>query len=131
MKLADAMLVAACAVTTVTSTHAQSEPTARRVYLLCQMEDPSCPSLIQEAYNAFLANPTWTVCYPDSQPDPGCPGGRGRRGTSTCKFRPEPTLTLREIYVRYMYVVSTNSMLWGEPARIGMLMTMSSLNRCR
>ena len=41
---------------------AQPEPSARRLYLLCQMEDPSCGPMIEQAYQAAIANPrrAWT-----------------------------------------------------------------------
>lgn len=123
VRRASALLVTMCTMAAAAPAHAQSEPTARRVYLLCNMEDPSCTSLIQKAYNDFLANPTWVVCLADGQP--GC-----HRMTYTCKFVREPAITLQDIYVRYMEMVDEHSYLWNETARIAMYQTMNFLGRC-
>jgi hypothetical protein len=112
---------------------AQSEPSARRVYLLCQMEDPSCGPLLEKAYNDFLANPTFTTCS-GSGHDPTCPAGTSRH-TATCIFRSEPRLTLEDIYRGYMMAFEqTNrdiSMFLNVSPRIMMFVTMSGwLHRC-
>jgi hypothetical protein len=106
------------------------EPSARRIYLLCQMEDPSCASLIQKAYDDFLANPTATACFGVNFP--GSVYDERRQCwnvTATCHFVREPTLSLQEVYRAYMSFFSQTSYLSSSP-RLIMYETMNRLGRC-
>jgi hypothetical protein len=61
-RLAKIALVAGSLVAAFCTDAPAQSPTARRVTLLCDMEDPSCGPLLQKAYDDASANPTVTVC---------------------------------------------------------------------
>jgi hypothetical protein len=126
-------VIAACTIASIVAAHAQPMPSARRIYLLCQMEDLSCGTLLQKAYDDFLADQTWTTCYPDQHyaPDGARIGPSCRNVTYTCEFIRQPQLNLDQIYAGYMQTMVSFPSLSGDSAHHAMYMTMVMLHRCK
>jgi hypothetical protein len=124
--------IAVYGVASITTTHAQPAPSARRIYLLCQMEDPSCGTLLQNAYADFLGDQTWTSCYPDQHYalDGARIGPSCGNVVLTCKFIREPKLSLDQIFTGYMQAMVMFPSLSGDSARHAMYMAMVVLHRC-
>src|SRR5579864_4620552 len=104
MKPPHAMVIAVCVAFVSVTAFAQSGPSARRVFLLCRMEDPECGTLLQNAYDEFLANPSVTECYTENFGGKGVYNQQQRCWTikNVCHFVREPALSLQDIYVSYM-----------------------------
>ncbi len=111
---------------------ARAEPTARRVWLLCQMEDPGCFPAMEAAFDAFLDNPTWTECYSQNFGHGGVFDAARKcwKTTTRCEIIRSPHITNAEIFRWYMIAVQQNPILWTMPARIGMYQAMREDGRC-
>ena len=130
MKLASALLIAMCAVVAAAVVHAQTGPTARRVYLLCESEDPSCPALIQKAYNEFLANPTVTECYSVNYGNGTYDAKRGCWNTTNTCHLLNTRMKLDDIYLRYMQIFTQARMYWESSPRVMMYVAMNMSGLC-
>ena len=125
MKFMFSLIVAMLIFLMTSPAHAQSEPTARRAYLLCQMEDPSCGPALQELYNAAIHNPTWegigqSLICPRLRP----PGIRPRAGDYLAP------LTLEDIYRVYMDSIRGYPAIGQYSGRIGMLYALQRIWHC-
>jgi hypothetical protein len=109
---------------------ASAEPSARRVYLLCNAEDPECGPLLRDAFQAFLANPTLTECY--SQDFGGGVYDSTRRcweTTTVCHYQKTPDLNFDLFYQTFMTSVETGE-ISQYPAHLGVFLTMKAMGRC-
>lgn len=133
MRLICALWIVIYAATWDVPAYAQPEPSARRVFLLCQMEDPQCGTLLREAYNDFLVNPTITECYTENFGGNGVYDQRRRcwNTTTTCHFVRNPEPTIKDIFMRYMNVFPQASMYWNSSPRVMMYLAMNLSARCK
>jgi hypothetical protein len=110
-------------VSAIASAQAQSEPSARRAYLLCAMEDPACGPTLQTLYDEAISNPTWggirQIC-PPSRPS----GQPARFGDGMAP------MTINEIFHWYM-TANADGAVSAEPGRIGMLYALRLVWGCR
>ena len=132
MKLQTAALLAIYAIGAAPAV-AQSEPSARRITLLCNMEDPSCGPLLQKAYDDAVANPTVLGCTGSGVSSPRCPSGSYLSPVITCNFAGEPKPTVQELFGFWMFAIRYELMPYNFAelsARIGMIYALNSSRRC-
>jgi hypothetical protein len=98
---------------------ASGAPSARRVWLLCEMEDPQCGPSLAAAYADFLANPTWTTTIAGSE----------RPTTFVCHTTRR--VELKELYPWFMRSVGSQPLVWPEPARLGVYAALNDAGMCR
>lgn len=113
------------------SIQAQAAPTARRVYLLCEAEDPACPALIRQAYDDFLANPTVTECSTINYGKNSTFDAKRNcwNVTSVCHVT-GPQMDLQDVYLHYMQTFPARSLYWESAPRVMMFMAMNMLGLC-
>lgn len=116
---------------TAISTQSYAAPTARRVYLLCEAEDPACPALIRQAYDDFLANPTVTECSTINYGQNSTFDERRRcwNVTSVCHVT-GPKMDLQDVYMRFMRTVPTRSLYWESSPRVMVYLAMNLFGLC-
>ena len=95
------------------SSASHAEPTSRRLWLLCQMEDPTCVPLFQKARRAYEAAPLW------------------RYGSQSYICAPDRNLSDSELLMWFMRIVPMESPIWEAPARIGIWEAMHHANACQ
>lgn len=123
LALAVALLLAA-------SASARAGMTARRLFLLCEMESPKCGPALCAAELAYFANPTWTSCVMGAgRQSRECPASFGR---VTVSCRPITRMPVRQLYSRFMEVMAMDMNVFGElPSRLGVYDAYRSVGACQ
>ena len=124
MKLFALALTAAVAVGFIPSP-AYADITARRLWLLCNAEDPSCGTLLRQAFNDFLANPTLTSCtYEKTQDSVYNERHRCWEHTGYCRFVGDRSISTQQLFLEYMSIVPMVRDYWGWSPRAMMYVIM-------